>query len=87
MILDAYSIFDLEKVPSDCSSSEFAVYCNSEVEILCGYYFGTGDEKRKDLINEWDSFKFELISTRKIWFQLKGNLLQKKLKPDINATE
>ena len=33
-VLDAFSIFDLEKVPTDCSSNEFYVYCNSEVEIL-----------------------------------------------------
>ena len=44
-VLDAFSIFDLEKVPSACSSSEFTVYYNSEVEILCGYYFGTDNEK------------------------------------------
>ena len=41
-----FSIFDLEKVPTGCSSNEFTVYCNSEVEILCGYYFGNDDEKR-----------------------------------------
>ena len=44
-VLDAFSISDLEKVPSACSSSEFTVYYNSEVEILCGYYFGTDNEK------------------------------------------
>ena len=45
-VLDASSIFDLEKVPTVCSSNEFTVYCNSEVEILCGYYFGIDDEIR-----------------------------------------
>ena len=63
------------------------MYCNSEVEILCGYYFGNDDEKRNEFMNEWDSFRFELISTRKKWLQLKENLSQNKLKPDINATE
>ena len=38
-------------------------------------------------MNEWDSFRFELISMRKKWLQLKENLSQNKLKPDINATE
>ena len=63
------------------------MYSNSEVEILSGYYFGTGDEKRNAFMSEWDSFKFELISMRKKWFQLKENLSRIKLKPDINATE
>ena len=82
-----FSIFDLEKVPTGCSSNEFTVYCNSEVEILCGYYFGNDDEKRNEFMNEWDSFRFEVISMRKKWLQLKENLSQNKLKPDINATE
>ena len=63
------------------------MYCNSEVEILCGYYSGNDDEKRNEFMNEWDSFRFELISMRKKWLQLKENLPQNKLKPDINATE
>ena len=63
------------------------MYCNSEVEILCGYYFGNDDKKRNEFMNEWDSFRFELNSTRKKWLQLKENLSQNKLKPDINATE
>ena len=36
-------------------------------------------------MNEWNNFKFELISVRKKWFQLKENLYELKL--DINATE
>ena len=44
------------------------MYCNSEVEILCGYYFGNDDKKRNKFMNDWDSFKFELISMRKKWF-------------------
>ena len=38
-------------------------------------------------MNGWNSFKFELISVRKKWFQLKENLSRNKLKPDINGTE
>ena len=57
-ILDTFSVFNLEKVATDCSSNVFTVYCNSEVEILCGYYLGTDDEKRHEFMNESDSFKF-----------------------------
>ena len=45
------------------------MYCSSEVEILCKYYFGTDDKKKTAFVNEWNSFKFELISMRKKWFQ------------------
>ena len=64
-VLDSFSVFDLEKIPTDCSSNEFTVCCNSEVEILCGYHFGNDDEKRNQFMNKWHSFKFELISVRK----------------------
>ena len=36
-------------------------------------------------MNEWNNFKFELISVRKKQFQLRENLYELKL--DINATE
>ena len=57
------------------------MYCNSEVEILCKYYFGTDDKKKAAFVNEWNSFKFELISMRKKWFQLKENMSRNRLKP------
>ena len=57
-----FSIFDLEKAPSDCLSNEFTMYRYSQVEILCGYYFGTDDEKRNEFMNKWNSTEFELIS-------------------------
>ena len=37
---------NLEEVATDYSSSEFTVYCISEVEILSNNYFGTDNEKR-----------------------------------------
>lgn len=58
----------------------------SKVEILCEYYYGTDNEKndkRNKLTNDWDSFKVELISIRKKWFQLKENLLQNKFNSNI----
>ena len=33
-----------KKVHTDYSSDEFTVHCNSEVEILCEYYFGIDGE-------------------------------------------
>ena len=42
------------------------MYCSSEVEILCKYYFGTDDKKKTAFVNEWNSFKFELISEKEM---------------------
>ena len=42
---DAFSIFDLRKVPTDYSSNEFPMYYNIDVEIRCEYYFGTHNER------------------------------------------
>ena len=64
-LLMFFSIFYLEKIPTDCLSNEFTVYRYNEVEILCGYYFGTDDEKRNEFTNKWNSIEFELISMRK----------------------
>ena len=47
-VFDAFSTFNLEKFPPDSSSNEFTVYCNSEVEIFCQYYFVTDDEKKNE---------------------------------------
>ena len=38
-------------------------------------------------MNDWDSFKFELISIGKKSFQLKEELSRNKLNSDVNATE
>ena len=44
-VLEAFSIFDLGSVPTDCSSYEFTVYRNIAVETLCEFCFGTHDER------------------------------------------
>ena len=38
-ILDAFSIFNLENVPTNQSSSEFSIYGCSDVEILSKHFF------------------------------------------------
>ena len=42
---------------------------------------------KNNFTNEWNSFKFELISLRKKWFHLKKNLSRNKLKPNISAAK
>ena len=58
-----------------------------KAEIFCESHVGNDDEKRNELNNKWDSFKFELISVGKKCFQLNENLPWNKLKPNVSATE
>ena len=51
-ILDAFSIFNLENVPTDQSSSEFSIYGYSDVEIPSKHFFDDDDEKKKEFIEE-----------------------------------
>ena len=49
-------------------------------------YVGNDDEKRNELNNKWDSFKFELILVGRKCFQLNENLSWNKLKPDLTGS-
>ena len=44
-ILDAFSIFNLENVPIDQSSSEFSIYGCSDVVILSKHFVDDEEEK------------------------------------------
>ena len=68
-IIDAFSISDLEKVPTDHSSSEFSICACNELEVLCKHFFGDNDEKKTAFVEEWGNFKFELMTMKKKWFQ------------------
>ena len=88
-VLEIFSIFNLEKVPTNCSPNEFtdtAIQDRTFLWIVL-WNVGNDDEKRNELTNKWDSSKFELISVRKKCFQSNEDLPRNKLKPDISATE
>ena len=86
-ILDAFGIFHLDSIPTDASSNEFSVYGNNEIEILSELFFLGDDEKKDNIIEEWDNFKFDLLSLRRKWIVLKENLAANKLKLQYTATE
>ena len=66
-ILEAFSIFNLESIPTDQSSREFTVHGNHEVNVLSSHFFEDNEEKKKEFIEEWQSFKFNMLSLRKKW--------------------
>ena len=86
-ILEAFSIFNLESIPTDQSSHEFTVHGNHEVNVLCSHFFEDNEEKKKEFLEEWQSFKFDMLSLRKKWISLKENLSHNNLKQQSTATE
>ena len=53
-ILDAFSIFNLDNIPTNTTSSEFNVYVHSELNVLSNHFFA--NEKNKDTFTEeWEA--------------------------------
>ena len=86
-ILDAFSIFILHNIPTNKTSSEFSVYDHSETNVLSNHFFANEEENKDTFIEEWESFKFDLLSMRKKWVSLKENLSINNLKQQHPSTE
>ena len=86
-ILDAFSVFNAELVPSDTNSNTFSVYGNREIETLQNHYFSGNEKKAKALAIQWQDFKFELVLMRKRWFEFREAVESNKMKVKVLATE
>ena len=64
-ILDIFSIFNLDNMPTNTTSREFSVYGQSEINILTNHFYANQNENKGTFIEEWKSFKFDLFSVRK----------------------
>ena len=86
-IIEAFSIPNLESIPTDQSSHEFTVHGNHEVNVLSSHFFEDNEEKKKEFLEEWQSFKFDMLSLGKKWISLKENLSHNNLKQPSTTTE
>ena len=86
-IFDAFSVFNLDNVPTNTTSSEFSVYVHSEINVLFNHFFANEVENKGTFIEKWESFKFDLLSVRKKWVSLKENLSRNNLKQQHTSTE
>ena len=77
-VLDVFSVFNLDNIPVNRTSSEFSVYGHSEINILSNHFFASEEENKDTFIEEWDSFKSDLLTMRKKWIRLKERKLVKK---------
>ena len=64
-ILDAFPIFNLDNTPTNTTSSEFSVYDHSEINVLSEHLFANQKENKDTFIEEWESFKFDLLLVRR----------------------
>lgn len=55
-------MFVLEKAPANPSSDAFSICACNELTILCEHFFDNQGKKKKEFINEWGNFKFELVT-------------------------
>ena len=77
-VLVAFSVSNLDNIPTNRTSREFSVYGHSE-KTFCPITFFSNEEENKDtLIEEWDTFKSDLLTMREKWFRLKERKLVKK---------
>ena len=86
-VLDAFSVFNAELVPSYTNSNTFSVYGNREIETLQNHYFSGNEKKAKALAIQWQDFRFERVQMRKRWFEFREAVESNKMKVKVLATE
>ena len=55
-ILEAFSIFNLDNIPTNITSSEFSVYGHSEINVLPNHFFANDEENKDSLIRRMGKF-------------------------------
>ena len=61
-------------IPTNTTSSEFSVYDHNEINVLSDHFFANQKENKDTFIEEWESFKFDLLLVRKKQVSLKEDL-------------
>ena len=85
-VLEAFNIFNAEVIPNS-TSDEFAIYGTDEIEVSKKHYYDNKLKTGELLINQWEDFRYELVSLKKKWVSFKENLKANKLPCKTNATE
>ena len=75
--LDAFSISNLDNIPTNIASSEFSLYGHSKINVLSNHLFANQKENKDTFIKEWENFKFDLMSVRKKMGQSERKLVNK----------
>ena len=84
-VLKVCHIFDAGMVPEE-ESEEFDVFGNEEVQIFKNHYY-KDIEKAKELENQWDDFKYEMVTLKKKRIGFKSRLKNNKAELKSTSTE
>ena len=63
------------------------MYGHSKINVLSNHFSANQKENKDTFIEDWESFKFDLMSVRKKWVNLKENLTRNNLKQQYASTE
>ena len=68
-ILDAFSIFNLDTLPTNSSTCNFALYGEHEIEALHDQFFPDDDSDVTK--SQWNDFKYEMLQLKRKWNEYK----------------
>ena len=68
-LFETLHIFGAGMVPEE--SEEFEVFGNKEVQIFKNHYYKGNIKKAAGLENQWDDFKYEMVTLKKKWISFK----------------
>ena len=74
-------------IPGDTDSLSFKIYGQAEMKILGNHYHKEAPEKRKELLEQWEEFKLDLLDLKGKWIQFTDNVEGNKMKLKVSSTE
>ena len=84
-VLKVCHIFDAGMFLEE-ESEEFEIFGNEEVQIFKNHYY-KDIEKAKELENQWDDFKYEMVTLKKKRIGFKSRLKNNKAELKSTSTE
>ena len=73
----------MDNIPTNTTSSKFSVYRHNKINVLSINFFANQNENKDTFIEDWESFKFDLMSMRKKIGQSERNLVKKRALREI----
>ena len=67
----------MDSIPKNTTSSEFNVYRHSKINVLSNHFFASQKKNHDIFIEDWENFKFDLMSVRKKMCQSERKLVKK----------
>ena len=85
-VLEAFHIFDAVMVPEE-EGEEFEIFGNKAVQIFKNHYYKDNIRKVGGVKNQWDDFKYEMVTLKKKWTSFKSQLKNNKNELKSTLTE